>query len=132
MSKYVAGLSLLAGPLFSKPAYAQYYHSYRYDPASDGSFVAAVFIALVLGGLYYLYEQTTRQSSSSSDCDCAESDAERYEEEARRLRALKQRTDAETELTASLIDKARIDAAYRELNQITHHDREVRRLSRRS
>jgi hypothetical protein len=132
MSKYVPGLALLAGALFSEPACAQYYYSYRYDPAADGSFVAAAFIALVVGGLYYLYEQTTRQSSGSSECDHAESDAERYEEEARRLRALKQRTDAETELTASLIDKARIEAAYRELNQITHHDREVRRLSRRT
>jgi hypothetical protein len=56
--------------------------------------------------------------------------AEQHEQEAARLRALKRQTDAHTELTASLINKARTDAEYSELSQITDHDRTVRGLKR--
>lgn len=57
--------------------------------------------------------------------------AEHHEQEAARLRALKRQTDAHTELTASLINKARTDAEYSELTQITDHVRKVRGLKQK-
>lgn len=57
--------------------------------------------------------------------------AEYHEQEAARLRALKRQTDAHTELTASLINKARVDAEYSELPQITDHARKVRGLKQK-
>jgi hypothetical protein len=130
-----------AGAMISAPVQAQmriagcciwvmneygYWRGYRID--------GILFLLLIVLGLVGLAAWCFDQANScdTSEADAAADQAQRYEEEARRLRALKQRTDAETELTASLIDKARINAAYNELNQITQHDREVRRLSRRT
>jgi uncharacterized membrane protein len=138
MLKKVAALASV-GMTISAPAQAQmqiagcciwvrdqygYWHGYH--------IVTVIFLLGLFLTLVKLLEWFINHSSSSDSSEehTASDQAERYEEEARRLRALKYKTDAETDLTASLIDKARIDAAYKELNQITTHDREVRRLSR--
>jgi hypothetical protein len=58
--------------------------------------------------------------------------AKRYEEEAFIAHSLKRKLDAEKELTATMIEKARVDAVYSELKEITDHDRTVRGANRRS
>jgi uncharacterized membrane protein YciS (DUF1049 family) len=140
MLKKVAVLAITTTTV-SVPAQAevQIVGGYIWFMNENGSWTGYSIVAIlfVLGLLLAICKLVEWLSSYSNSCDTSEEDAasnqaQRYEEEARRLRALKYKTDAATELTASLIEQARINAAYKELNQITNHDREVRRLSRRT
>lgn len=73
----------------------------------------------------------------SSECSCDECEVERaqdaaarHDREAARMRAQTRQAEAHTELTARLIDKARVDAEYNEIKQITDHDRKIRNIHR--
>jgi hypothetical protein len=137
MWKKAKAAAIVAGMIISDPAYAQYWYGGRYwirQPDGgwigySGEFIFFVFVALVVG-LAALHHITTA-SENSDTCESAEDQARRYEEEARLTRAHKAKVDAHTELMASAIDAARVQAAYDELKQITKHDREVRRLTHR-
>ena len=136
-------LSLFASTTTFSTAYAQprlieINRDWTWVQYSDGQMVGYATLPLLLAvgfvvaTVAFLYDCTT-SSSSSSDSKDSDSDSnavERYEQEAARLRALKRQTDAQTELTASLIDKARIDAEFGEIKQITDHDRKVRGFKR--
>lgn len=93
-----------------------------------------IFVVLVaIAGVCCAIDASSGSSSSTSYTTTVVSAleaAEQHEQEAARLRALKRQTDAQTELTASLISKARTDAEYGELTQITDHDRKVRGFKR--
>lgn len=105
-------------------------------PPSDGILRRLVILGIVAAVIYALCLSVNALDSFISDLFCKPSPpsntelAQRYEEDAARLRAQKRKTDAHTELTASLIDKARVDAEYDELKQITDHDRKVRNIHR--
>ena len=90
--------------------------------------IPMLFLLCSIAVLVAIYVVIT---SSSSSGESPESAAERHEEEIARLRALKRQIDAQTELTASLIHKARVDAEHRELSEITKHDREIRGFGRK-
>jgi preprotein translocase subunit SecE len=101
----------------------------------DGS-VTGYPTILVLGviGVIAFIIAIIDELNSSSHCDCSseedEDAAARHEREAARLRAQSRQTEAHTELTARLIDKARVDAEYKEIKQITDHDRKIRNIYR--
>jgi hypothetical protein len=88
--------------------------------------VCVLFLISVAIGLL----TTSSRSSSVTYTNNVLSAAQWHEQETARLQALKRQMDAETALTASLIEKARTDAEYSELDQITDHAREVGRLKR--
>ncbi len=88
--------------------------------------VALVLLLSVIGAAFSSSSATSYTTSVVSTLQAAEY----HQQEAARLQALKRQTDAETELTASLIQKARTDAEYSEVTQITDHDRTVRGLKR--
>ncbi|MEA2889567.1 MAG: hypothetical protein QOI05_360 [Bradyrhizobium sp.] len=104
----------------------------------DGSYIwfrtLRVLIAVVIGIVVAVCLSSELFSfASSSSCDTSESAlerAQRHDQEAARLRAASRQTEAHTELTARLIDKARVDAEYGELKQITDHDRKIRNIHR--
>lgn len=102
-----------------------------YDTITVLGIVCLGLLAIV--GLLYAIESASESTAATSYSITAVSAleaAEYHEQEAARLRALKRQTDAQTELTASLINKARADAEYGELAQITDHDRKIRGLKR--
>jgi hypothetical protein len=90
--------------------------------------IPMLFLVVSIAVLVAIYVVIT---SSGSSRESPEPAAARYDEETARLRALKRQTDAQTELTASLIHKARVDAEHKELSEITKHDREIRGLRRK-
>lgn len=68
---------------------------------------------------------------ASHDTTPVESDEERYARKARELRALKDATQAETELLASAIEHARTKGQYDEIDEVKAHEKTMRRLQKR-
>ena len=141
-------LSLLANAATFSPASAQarileIRPDWIWIQHADGSIVGyntllvfglILIFLIAIAGIGCAIDAATGSSSSTSYTTTTVSAldaAEYHEQEAARLRALKRQTDAHTELTASLIQKARIDAEYGELPQITDHARKVRSLKQK-
>jgi hypothetical protein len=139
MLKKAKAAMIVAGMAVSNPAYAQYWSGGRYwvrQPDGgwigySGELVFIVFVVLIVA-IFAAGYHSTNATENSDTCESVEEQAQRYEEEARLTRAYKAQVDAHTELMASAIDAARMQAAYDDLKQITQHDRDVRRLTHRS
>ncbi len=137
-------LSIIIGLATLVPAHAQFPDIRSADGWTmfywpDGSITAhptIIVLAAAVGAVLFL-AAIIHQTNRSSPCSCnecvakrARSAAERHDREAARLLAQSRQTEAHTELTARLIDKARVDAEYGEIKQITNHDRQIRNIHR--
>jgi hypothetical protein len=97
--------------------------------------MALLYCMIVVVFAFVVIALLTRDRAAPCQCDECVAErqqglAEQLEREEHRMRAQARHTIAQTELTASLIDKARIDAEYAEIGQITEYDRKVRNLKR--
>lgn len=122
-------ISLFLSAICGSPAHAQsaYYiliggQWYRLE-------AVAVIFACCVGGLAMIWNSGFL-ASIIPEGESSEEAAIRIEREAALLRARKRKTDAETDLRASLIDKARLDAEYQEISKIIEHDKKLRGIHR--
>jgi hypothetical protein len=119
------------------PAYA-YAYAYTYIELGNGRYLqlpdrpVLLALLLVLGAgalLVALFQLVTypRTYYQVPQQVIYPDTAEHYEKEAARLRALKHKLDAETELTESYIKAERAKAEAQELSEILAHDKSMRR-----
>jgi hypothetical protein len=119
---------------WSTPAAASLYihlSNGRFLILPDG-LVLFLFAVVALGAICWVYEAATGASSNGLPEEIANSNsADYYDDQAARLRALKRKLDAETQLNDSKITAARTKAELDELSDIIRHDKTKRSLRRK-
>jgi hypothetical protein len=124
-------LSALALCVVVSPASAETYINLghgRYLELTDGA-LPLLALLLLVGLFAVLYDSLTQPRTSSYQMPqqvIYPDTADDYESEAARLRALKHKLDAETELTESYIKAERKKAEAEELSEILAHDKAMR------